>query len=403
MTASEDAPAVAVVATLDTKAEQVSFVSAELVRRGVRVLAVDCGVGQSLDAGNDPRSELLRMVGGDLELMMGSPVADRLATMRRALTAFLVEGWRTGAIAGMLGLGGGRGTSVIAPALAALPWQAPKILVSTVVAGRAATMIGASNTVLVPSVVDLVGLNGYLCATLTSAAACMRGLLDVPAAADSSASLGISALGATTEAAQNVSRRVSQRGLEPVVFHMSAGGPAAYERFAAESSACALADLTTADLADELFGGMTSRTPARLVARRAEVVQVVCPGGLDMVRIRSDAPVPAGHRVTYTHSPDVTLVRTTVEENRRLGREVADRLARSRAASVLVIPMGGFSEYDKPGGPFYAPECAVAFRNGAQTGASPVRTVAIDLHINDDDFAEAIVGEALGDAQAIHV
>lgn len=403
MTAAADAPAVAVVGTLDTKAEQVSFVSAELVRRGVRVLAVDCGVGQSLDAASDRRSELLQMIGTDLELMMGSPVADRLVTMRRALTAFLGNGWRTGAIAGVLGLGGGRGTSVIAPALAALPWQAPKVLVSTVVAGRATTMIGASNTVLVPSVVDLVGLNAYVCATLTSAAACLRELLDVPPVADSSASVGISALGATTAAAQNVSRRVSQRGLEPVVFHMSAGGPAAYERFAAESPARALVDLTTADLADELFGGMTSRTPARLVAKHGDVVQVVCPGGLDMVRIPTGAPVLAGHRVTYTHSPDVTLVRTTVEENRRLGREVADRLAGSRAASVLVIPMGGFSEYDKPGGPFYAPECAVAFRDGAQTGASPVRTVAIDLHINDEDFAEAIVGEALGDGQAIHV
>jgi uncharacterized protein (UPF0261 family) len=154
-------------------------------------------------------------------------------------------------------------------------------------------------------------------------------------------------------------------------------------------------DLTTTELADELCGGKLSAGPHRLEAAGAKgLPQVVLPGAMDMVNFGPPETVPPRYaeRRLYRHSPTTTLMRTTVDENRILGRWVGEKLAKATGPAVLLLPLLGFSDYDREGGVFHDPEADGAFMAAAVTAlGAHAPVVRLNHTINDPACADRAV------------
>jgi uncharacterized protein (UPF0261 family) len=188
-------------------------------------------------------------------------------------------------------------------------------------------------------------------------------------------------------------------GFDTLVFHANGTGGRAMEELINEGVIDAVLDLTTTELPDELCGGQLSAGPHRLeAAGERGIPQVVLPGAMDMVNFTTPETVPSKYaeRRFYRHSPNTTLMRTTVEENAILGRWVGEKLARSKTRPVLILPVRGFSEYDKEGGVFYDPVADKAFMDAAiKALGDHGDVVRLDAYINEQVCAETAVARLI--------
>jgi uncharacterized protein (UPF0261 family) len=179
-------------------------------------------------------------------------------------------------------------------------------------------------------------------------------------------------------------------------FPATGEGGRALESAVREGLFAGVLDLTTTELADELVGGVFTAGPDRLTAAALRgVPQAVVPGALDRVCLGA-VPERFRGRRSYSHNPSVTLVRTTPEENDRLGREIAHKVSASRGPSAVLLPLRGVSALDRPGRPFWWPEADEALFQSIRDWLSPhVRLIELDLHVNDPSFARAAAGALL--------
>jgi uncharacterized protein (UPF0261 family) len=202
--------------------------------------------------------------------------------------------------------------------------------------------------------------------------------------------------GATAPCVEEVRRAVEAAGLEVRTFPATGDGGRALESTVRDGSLAGVLDLTTTELADELVGGVFAAGPDRLTAAALRgVPQVVVPGALDRVNLEV-VPDRFRGRHFHSHNPSVTLVRTTPEENDRLGREIAHKVSASRGPSAVLLPLRGVSALDRPGGPFWWPEADAALFQSVRDWLSPhVRLIELDLHVNDPTFARAAAGVLL--------
>src|SRR5205823_14235310 len=141
----------------------------------------------------------------------------------------------------------------------------------------------------------------------------------------------------------------------------------------------------------EQVGGILTAGRDRLTAAGLRgVPQVISLGALDMVNFGPPDTVPEKFRGRrfYQHNPTVTLMRSTPEENDRLGREIAEKASAARGPTAVLVPLRGISAIDKEGQPFWWPEAdAVLFQSLRNWIGPQVRLVELDLHINDPEFA----------------
>ncbi len=188
---------------------------------------------------------------------------------------------------------------------------------------------------------------------------------------------------------------LEEAGFSTMIFHANGTGGRAMEELIEQGAIDGVLDLTTTELADELCGGKLSAGPQRLEAAGARgLPQVVLPGAMDMVNFGLPETVPPkfAERRLYRHSPTTTLMRTTVDENRVLGKWVGDKLARATGPVVLIFPLLGFSEYDREGGVFHDPDADRAFMTAAEMALgdhAPV--VRLENTINDPACADRAV------------
>jgi uncharacterized protein (UPF0261 family) len=182
-------------------------------------------------------------------------------------------------------------------------------------------------------------------------------------------------------------------GYEVLVFHATGTGGRTMEAMVADGLIAGVLDITTTELADELVGGVLTAGRDRLTAAALRgVPQVISVGALDMVNFGPPETVPKqfdGRRF-YQHNPTVTLMRTTPEENDKLGKEIAEKASAAHGPTAILIPQRGVSAIDREGGPFWWPEADRALFQSIRNWVSPsVRLVELDRHINDPEFAEA--------------
>jgi len=400
---------IGIVCTLDTKGEHARLVKSLIEGRGHEAVLIDIGVlGDPAVAATISRDEVA--CAGGMELRDLASSRDRgkaLDVMTAGVTAILVRLHRESKLDGVIGMGGGGGTAVASAAMRALPVGVPKVMVSTMAgSGKAAAYVGTRDIVMVPTITDIIGMNPILRSALTNGAAAVCGMVEMGAGmgrlreAGGRPTVAITAFGVTTPAATRCHELLTQAGCDTLIFHANGTGGRAMEELIEQDVIDAVLDLTTTELPDELCGGQLSAGPHRLEAAGARgLPQVVLPGAMDMVNFTTPETVPAkyANRRFYQHSPATRLMRTTVEENATLGRWVGEKLARAKRPAVLVLPVRGFSEYDKAGGVFYDPQADSAFMDAAVAALGKQgEVVRVDAHINEPVCAETAVVQLLG-------
>jgi uncharacterized protein (UPF0261 family) len=393
---------VALLAALDTKADDAAFLKARLEAYGHRVLVVDIGILGSPGIESDlDRSTIARAGGVDLaELRARQDRAVAVATMAagaRAVVAGLVA---EGGVDAVLALGGGAGTSIGSAAMRNLPLGLPKLILTTVAAGNTSGYVGTSDIVLFPSIVDVAGVNRVSAITYARAADALHGML---AGARSSRHgdvrrdrplVAATMFGVTTPCVRRAKSELAAAGCEVLVFHATGTGGRTMERLVSDGFVDAVLDLTTTEWADEIVGGVLSAGPHRLEAAvRAGIPQVVSLGATDMVNFGAPDTVPdrfAG-RLFYQHNAENTLMRVTAAEAARIGAAIGEKLNAAHAATTILVPRRGVSALDATGQPFDDPTArealVVALRDALDERR--VRVEELDLHINDDAFADA--------------
>lgn len=397
------AKTIAVVCTLDTKGPQAQFVTRLIEQSGHRVLLVDTGVlgVPSFPAGVS-RDAVAREAGTSIQALV--ELGDRgraLAAMMAGATALVARLHREGKIDGILGMGGGSGTSVASAVMRGLPIGVPKVMISTMAGGDVGRYVGTKDIAMLNSVTDIMGLNPVLCRILRNGVGAIVGMVEAAARAvepegePPKLTVAITAFGVTTRAAMRCHVLLEEAGLNTMIFHANGTGGRAMEELIAQGAIDGVLDLTTTELADELCGGKLSAGPHRLESAGARgLPQVVLPGAMDMVNFGLPETVPPKYadRRLYRHSPTTTLMRTTVDENRILGRWVGEKLAKATGPTVLILPLLGFSEYDREGGVFHDPDADRAFMEAAVAAIghyAPV--VRLNHAINDPPCADRAV------------
>ncbi|MBN8943029.1 MAG: Tm-1-like ATP-binding domain-containing protein [Rhizobiales bacterium] len=407
---SDASPAIVVAGTLDTKGAEIAFVRREFERRGHRVIVIDCGIlGEPGTAATIGRAAVAKAGGGDITAMRAAhDRADAIPTMIRGLEALLTELRDQGQVAGYFGLGGGTNAALASAAFHVLPFGVPKMLVSTVACGNTRPFIGMKDVVLIHSVVDILGLNPFLEGVLVQAITGLSAMAGAASAASRPAagtSLGMTTFGSTTEGAMIAHEALTRHGLDILSFHARGIGGEAMEAFIREGRIRAVLDLTTTEIADELVGGICSAGPDRLsAAGERGLPQVVLPGAIDIVNFGPRPTVPERFRgrTMTAHTPQATLMRTTVDENVAIAAFIAEKLNRARGPAAVVLPLRGFSAYDIEGGPFFDPAADAAFCDSL-TGKLDrhIPVARVDAHINQHaviDRATALLIDMLSDS-----
>ena len=364
---------VALLGALDTKGVEYGFVKQCIEAKGHRTLVIDTGVlGAPRIAADVPR--------------------EAVAAMARGVAALAPKLYSEGRFDGMLALGGGGGTSVACAAMRNLPLGVPKVMVSTVAGGDVSSYVGVKDIVMIPSIVDVAGINRISREVLARAAGAICGMVEaeVPPGEDRPL-VAASMFGNTTPCVETAKAILEAAGYEVLVFHATGAGGRTMESLVEAGRIAGVLDVTTTEWADELVGGVFTAGPTRLeAAARHGVPAVVTPACLDMVNFWAPATIPEKFRgrVFYQHNPNITLMRTTPDECRQLGWIVAGKLNLSTGPVAVLIPLRGWSMIDAPGGPFWWPEADQAFADALKSALrSDIPVIEIDANVNDPEFA----------------
>ncbi len=392
-----DVKVACLVGSLDTKGEEFLFLKERIEAQGVQTLVMDGGVmGEPAFAPDIPASETAKAAQTDLETLRSrGDRGEAVAAMADGAARLAADLFAEGKIDGVVSLGGSAGTTIGTAAMRALPFGAPKVMVSTLASGNVQPYVQTKDIAMIYPIVDVAGLNSVLRRSIANAAACICGMLNAPPLESSADRPVVAAtmFGVTTPCVTAARAVLEEAGYETLVFHATGVGGQAMESLIRDGAVQGVLDITTTELADELVGGILSAGPDRLnAAAQAGVPQIAAPGALDMVNFGPPGEVPAefAERIFYQHNPNVTLMRTTPDECRQLGETIARKLNASKAPAAFLFPQKGFSAIDAEGQPFENAEARAAFLDGfkSQAGAN-LELIELDAHINDAAFAEA--------------
>jgi uncharacterized protein (UPF0261 family) len=384
-----------VVGTCDTKGAELAYVRDLIAATGVATVLVDLGIrsdGRQADV--TPREVSAHHPGG-AAAVFGDDRGRAIAAMAEAFARFVVT---RDDIGGMIGLGGSGGTALITPAMRALPVGLPKVMVSTVASGNVGAYVGPADICMMYSVTDVAGINRISRQVLGNAAHALAGMLahQVPPADGVKPALGLTMFGVTTPCVEQVVQALAG-DYDCLVFHATGTGGQSLEKLVDSGLVTAVIDVTTTEVCDLLMNGVFSAGEDRLGAiARTAVPYVGSCGALDMVNFGAIDTVPAQYRGRnlYVHNPQVTLMRTTPEENRRIGEWIGARLNACAGEVRFLLPEGGVSLIDAPGQPFHDPAADAALFEALEATVRQTarrRLLRLPHHINDPEFAAALV------------
>ena len=398
-----------VAATLDTKIDEALYVCDLLESAGVPVNLVDLSTKAPSSTANLSPPSSGRLLTLAAEVATHHPkgasavfCGDRGAAVAAMADAFECHVKARPDLGGMLGIGGSGGTAMITRAMRAMPIGVPKLMVSTMASGSVASYVGACDITMMYSVTDVAGLNRISRRVLGNAAHALAGMMlhGLPLDSHERPALGLSMFGVTTPCVQQMVRLLSPR-FDCLVFHATGTGGQSMEKLLDDGLIGGVIDITTTEVCDHLFGGILACTDDRFGAvQRTQAPYVGSCGALDMVNFGAMETVPLRFhaRNLYPHNPQITLMRTTVEENIQQGRWIANRLNQCEGDVRFLLPLGGVSALDAPGQPFWNPDAdAALFETLANEFQETDRRklVRLPLHINDPNFAQAGVKEFL--------
>ena len=386
---------VAIIGALDTKGAEYAFLKQQIEGQGVGTLMIDVGIfGEPPFAPDISAAEVATAGGADrAALAAANDRGNAVGAMAAGAAIILKRLYDEGRVHGAIAMGGGGGTTLGSIAMQPLPVGAPKLIVSTVASGDTSAYVGVKDIAMMPSIVDVAGVNRLSSKIIANAAGAIAGMVKIEhrEGVDAKPMIAATMFGVTTAGVTKAREIIEKAGYEVLVFHAVGSGGRTMEELIRAGFIAGVLDLTTTELADELAGGVLSAGPNRLeAAGELGVPQVVSLGALDMVNFGARESIPAKYaeRKLYPHNPLVTLMRTTREENAELGRIIAAKLSKAKGPTVLMIPKKGVSAIDVEGKPFYDAEADEALFAALRKNITPnVTLVELDADINSDAFA----------------
>ena len=387
---------IAIIGTLDTKGREFGFIKQLVEERGLKAFCLNTGVFEPAFEADVSNAEIAAAAGGDIKAIVAAhDRATATDVISRGLKALLPRLYAEGKFDGVISAGGSGGTSMAAPAMRALPIGVPKMIISTMASGNVSQYVDTSDLIMVPSIVDVEGLNDISKKIFTNAVNALCGMVSYPSEIRSEGKplLAATMFGVTTPCIKAAKEYLEGQGYDVLVFHATGAGGKTMESLIESGFIKGVLDMTTTEWCDEIVGGVLTAGPHRLeAAGKAGVPQVVSVGALDMVNFGPWETVPAQFtgRNLYKHNPTVTLMRTTAEELRQIGGAIAEKLNMADGKTVLMLPLKGVSAIDVEGAPFYDAEADAALFDTLRKGVKDsVEVVELDTDINDPAFAVA--------------
>lgn len=389
----------------DTKGDVFSYLRNCIIARGETVVTVNTGIfGTTQAFPVDFEADRVAAAAGHeiTDLRRDRDRGKAIDVMGRGASQLVSQLYIEGKIKAVAGMGGGGGTYIALSAMQGIPFGVPKVCLTTLATKDLSRQIGDKDIMLIPSVVDVAGMNHILRQLVAQTAAAICAMANVETA-DANAkvpSIAISMFGNTTPCVDKCSELLAHAGYEVLAFHATGVGGKTMESLIREGCFDAVLDITTTELADDLCGGICSAGPERLTAAAdMGVPQVVVPGCMDMVNFAHPDTIPhafAGRHL-YSWAPDVTLMRTDERENAILGERLARKVSRSPVPAAVVLPLRGISQVASEGGIFYNPAADEALFGAIRANVSGnVSVTEADMHINDPAFAHLLVETLLG-------
>ena len=394
---------VAVMATLDTKGEEVKYVKKQFGKRGVKTLVMDTGLRgtpQGVQA-DVTRERLAEASGSTVDKLSAMGRGEAIEVMVKGISKVVRELYAQGRFQGIMAIGGLDGALLTAGAMRTLPLGVPKLLLTPVAQGKQqfGPFVGTTDMVVMHSVIDILGINEISRKIFDTAVGAMAGMLrmNVSTKIEGKNVIAMTMYGNTTPTAMLAKKLFEKRGYEVVVFHPNGTGGMSMEEMIDQGLFNGVFDLTTHEITDWLYNGLHAGGPNRLdSAARMGVPQVVVPGCVDFILM---GPVEKlepefKKRKTYKFNPAVSLVSTTPAEMERIASVMAEKLNRAKGPLLVLIPLRGFSMYCHPGEALFDPERDATFIQTLKSRLNPgIRVLEVDAHINDPLFAETAVAE----------
>jgi len=393
------AKTVVIIGALDTKGHDFLFVRDLIRARGLETLVVDFGVLADPPFQPDISADEVARAGGSAlaELRAREDKSRAMQVMAAGLAWLIKDLHQQGKLDGAFGMGGGGGTSLATAAMRELPVGVPKLMLSTIAGGDVSQYVGTRDITMMPSVVDVAGLNSISRKVYTNAAAAIAGMVEQapPEISESRPVITASMFGNTTQCVERARAALEAKGYETLVFHATGTGGRTMEGLITDGFITANLDITTTELADEVCGGVLSAGPDRLMAAaQAGIPTLIAPGCVDMANFWALDTVPDKHktRQLYEWNPNITLMRTNVAENEAMGRMIARAANESKGPVTILIPLKGVSQLDSPGGAFWDPAANGACFKAIKDNLNPgIPVIEIDANINDPAFADKAV------------
>jgi uncharacterized protein (UPF0261 family) len=384
-----------VVGTADTKGEELAYLASCVRSAGGHALVIDVGTRAPAIAVDIAATTVAAAHPQGITAVLGSD--DRgtaVAAMGEAFTRYVAG---RADIAGIVGIGGGGGTSIVTQGMRQLPLGIPKLMVSTLASGDVSGFVGVSDIVMMPAITDMAGLNRLSRSILNNAGQAIAAMVAHPVEqAQDKPALGLTMFGVTTPCVTAVAAQLRD-DYDCLIFHATGTGGRTVEKLADSGLLHGMLDITTTEVCDLLFGGVLPATEDRFGAiARTKLPCVMSVGAVDMINFWALETMPAhyaGRRI-YRHNPNVTLMRTTVEENVEIGRWIGDRLNQCQGPVHMLLPQNGVSALDIEGGAFWDPAADAALFDALEQTINHTaarRVTRLPFHINAPEFADATV------------
>jgi uncharacterized protein (UPF0261 family) len=396
---------IAIMASLDTKEAEVSFLKQMIERLGCRALLIDVGVlGKSALIADVPRDDVIKASGREWKSLQAGQKHEKIAAMSEGASRLAPELYGQGLFDAILSIGGVQNTLIGVAAMKALPIGVPKLMVSTVASGQRTfePLVGSKDIMLMPAVADIAGINVLTRTILQNAVAAIVGMAThdgKPLCAGDTLIIGLTQMGVTNGVAQ-AGRLLAAEGYEVISFHATGAGGRAMEELIADGTIKAVMDLTLHEIVAEMFaGGFSAGASNRLTAAcKAGIPQVIAPGGADFIDFGiHELPADIDRRKYILHNAEIAHIKLHKEEIVRVGSVIVERLNRNRGPVTVLIPIGGFRQAASRGEPLWDAEVDNALIEILRTRLKPgIQVVEINANINDIKFSQAAAAAMLG-------
>ena len=405
------AKTILIIGTLDTKAKELAYLREKIEAEGVKTLVMDisCQSEATEFRGDISCREVANAVGKDFEEIVRLDKTSAVEMVTDGAMKISERMLAEEKFHGVIGLGGANGTEITCAVMRTLPIGFPKLMVTCVASGNVRPYVGAKDIMMANSIGD-VSLNRITKKVINNAARAIANMAGTEPFEEEEMKpqICISTFGVTQKCVEKAKRLLEEKGFEVIELHSSGTGGMALEELVMSGEISGVLDITTSELVDDLVGGMYSAGPNRLEAAGAMgIPQVISLGALDLGNFGAKETIPPRYkdRNFFFYTPSISLMRTNVDENRILGKKIAEKANSGTGPTAIIIPKQGFSALDKSGGKrmtkidgsdsgeWYDKTANLALIEAItdHLDTSKVKLVEADAHINDPEFAEAAV------------